>query len=91
MVAMAAPGRAALLATALLFGAFFPSAFAASSYPASELLSFRGATVSFASLPPLIKFYSASGGRDCGQAPVHHGVGGGQAAVVAQIGRHQDG
>ena len=52
---MAAPGRAALLAVALLFAAFFPSASAASSYPASELLSFRGATVWFASLPPLIK------------------------------------
>lgn len=38
MVAMAAPGRVALLAAALLFGAFFPSAFATSSYPASELL-----------------------------------------------------
>nr|ACR34076.1 unknown [Zea mays] len=34
MVAMAAPGRVALLAAALLFGAFFPSAFATSSYPA---------------------------------------------------------
>ncbi|EER89586.1 hypothetical protein BDA96_10G137600 [Sorghum bicolor] len=34
MVAMAAPGRAALLAVALLFAAFFPSASAASSYPA---------------------------------------------------------
>jgi hypothetical protein len=37
--AMAAPGRAALLAAALLFGTFFPSASSASSYPASELLS----------------------------------------------------
>lgn len=89
---MAAPGRAVLLAAALLFVAFFPSASAASSYPASELLLFFLAppSRSLRFLRSLIS-YSASGGRDCGQARINHGVGGGQAAVVAQIGRHQDG
>lgn len=86
---------AAVLVAALLLAASAATASAASSYPASKRASKLSVSswflVFYCFLAEFVCFFGMVGGRGGDRVAVQHGVGGGEAALVAQIDRHKDG